>query len=398
MHPDDAAARGLDGVEKMSKSKANYIGITEPANTMYAKLLSVSDTLMWRYYTLLSFRSEADIAPLQAEVRAGRNPKDAKVMLAKEITARFHDTAAADAAERTSNCAPAVACPTTSPRSRWAARRWPSAPCSSRPTSRPRAARRCLVDGGGVRVDGAVVSDRGLRLDAGTYVVQVGKRRFARVTLAREAAPPPPGSWPRLLGPLARPAGAEISAVEAARIERLIQFVASQAQVKFIRNGSAYSAQDAAQFLRAKYADRGGNVTTAAQFIDQIASRSSTTGQAYLMRFPDGRIVPSAQVLAEELARIDRDKPSRRRRRPCRSRPCSKLSVVCRGGDHRHEDGGLVDHRFGGPAVRCDGVASTSRSALFAIAMVTVAERPADETTRSATPRPSTSRAVSRAC
>ena len=112
-----------------------------------------------------------------------------------------------------------------------------------------------------------------------------------------------------LLGPLARPAGAEISAVEAARIERLIRFVASQAQVKFIRNGSAYSAQDAAQFLRAKYADRGGNVTTAAQFIDQIASRSSTSGQAYLMQFPDGRIVPSAQGLAEELARIDRGKP-----------------------------------------------------------------------------------------
>src|SRR3954468_18943725 len=78
---------GLDGVEKMSKSKNNYIGITEDANTMFAKVLSISDDLMWKWFTLLSFRSEADIAKLKAEVQAGRNPKDAKVMLAKEITA-----------------------------------------------------------------------------------------------------------------------------------------------------------------------------------------------------------------------------------------------------------------------------------------------------------------------
>jgi tyrosyl-tRNA synthetase len=91
---------GLDGVDKMSKSKNNYIGVTEDANTMFAKVLSISDTLMWRWYTLLSFRSEADIAALKAEVDGGRNPKDAKVMLAKEITARFHNAAAADAAEQ----------------------------------------------------------------------------------------------------------------------------------------------------------------------------------------------------------------------------------------------------------------------------------------------------------
>ena len=109
-----------------------------------------------------------------------------------------------------------------------------------------------------------------------------------------------------LLALVARGAGAAISAIEAARIERLIQFVEAQQQVKFVRNGSAYSSREAAQFLRAKYASMGGNVTTAAQFIDQIAARSSTTGQAYLMRFPDGRTVPSAKVLAEELARIDR--------------------------------------------------------------------------------------------
>jgi len=88
---------GTDGVEKMSKSKGNYIGITEDANTMFAKVLSISDELMWRWYTLLSFRSMAEIEALQREVAAGRNPKDAKVMLAKEITARFHSAAAADA-------------------------------------------------------------------------------------------------------------------------------------------------------------------------------------------------------------------------------------------------------------------------------------------------------------
>ena len=81
---------GLDGIEKMSKSKGNYIGISEDANTMFAKVLSISDVLMWRWYTLLSFRSEAEIAALKAEVAAGRNPKEAKVALAKEITARFH--------------------------------------------------------------------------------------------------------------------------------------------------------------------------------------------------------------------------------------------------------------------------------------------------------------------
>ncbi|MFZ9336127.1 MAG: tyrosine--tRNA ligase, partial [Burkholderiaceae bacterium] len=91
---------GLDGVDKMSKSKNNYVGISEDANTMFAKVLSISDDLMWRWYTLLSFRSEAEIAALKKEVEGGRNPKDAKVMLAKEITTRFHSAAAADAAEQ----------------------------------------------------------------------------------------------------------------------------------------------------------------------------------------------------------------------------------------------------------------------------------------------------------
>ena len=176
---------GLDGVEKMSKSKGNFIGITEPANDMFAKVLSISDTLMWKYFTLLSFRSEAEIAKLQAEVEGGRNPKDAKVMLAKEITARFHSPAAAEAAEADfANRArggvpdeiPAVAL-AGAPLGIGALLKQANLAPSGSEAMR-------LVDGGGVRIDGAVVSDKGLKLAAGTYVVQVGKRKFARVTLA----------------------------------------------------------------------------------------------------------------------------------------------------------------------------------------------------------------------
>ncbi len=175
---------GLDGIEKMSKSKNNYVGIAEPANTMYAKILSISDVQMWKWFTLLSFRSEAEIAALRVEVEGGRNPKDAKVMLAKEITARFHSAAAAEAAEadfqnRSKGGIPdeiasvtlagaplgvaAVLC---------AAGLVPSNGEGNR-----------KIEQGGVRVDSAVVSDKGLKLAAGTYVLQVGKRSFARVTL-----------------------------------------------------------------------------------------------------------------------------------------------------------------------------------------------------------------------
>jgi len=175
---------GLDGVEKMSKSKHNYIGITEPANTMYAKVLSISDTLMWRWYTLLSFRSEAEIAALKAEVEAGRNPKDAKVMLAREITARFHGAAAADTAEQDFQNRAAGGVPDVIPELSLS-----GAPLgigallkqAGLAPSTTEALR--LVDQGGVRVDGSAVSDRALKLSLGTYVVQVGKRKFARVTL-----------------------------------------------------------------------------------------------------------------------------------------------------------------------------------------------------------------------
>ncbi len=177
---------GLDGVDKMSKSKNNYIGITEDANTMFAKVLSISDELMWRWYTLLSFRSMADIEQLKAEVAQGRNPKDAKVMLAKEITARFHSAAAADAAEqdfinRSKGGIPdeieeqAVTLESGSIGIGVLLKQTGLAASSGEGNR--------LIDGGGVRVDSAVVSDKGLKLGAGTYVLQVGKRKFKRVVL-----------------------------------------------------------------------------------------------------------------------------------------------------------------------------------------------------------------------
>ncbi len=175
---------GLDGVEKMSKSKGNYIGIAEDPNTMFAKVLSISDELMWRWYTLLSFRSLAEIEALRQEVGGGRNPKDAKVMLAKEITARFHSAAAADAAEQdfihrsrggVPDEIPEVSLPGAPLGIASLLKSAGLAPSSSEANR--------LIDGGGVRVDGSVVGDKGLKLAAGTYVVQVGKRKFARVVL-----------------------------------------------------------------------------------------------------------------------------------------------------------------------------------------------------------------------
>ena len=176
---------GLDGVEKMSKSKNNYIGISEPANTMFAKVLSISDALMWRWFTLLSFQSEAQIALLRSETAAGRNPKDAKVMLAKEITARFHSPAAADAAEqdftnRSQGGIPDVIDEVTlsgAPLGINQLLKQAGLAASAGEANR-------LIDGRGVRVDSSVVEDKGIKLEAGTYVVQVGKRKFARVTLS----------------------------------------------------------------------------------------------------------------------------------------------------------------------------------------------------------------------
>ncbi len=176
---------GLDGVEKMSKSKNNYIGITEPANTMFGKLMSISDVMMWKYYELLSFRSIQDLAALRAEVEGGRNPRDAKVALAQEIVARFHsqqaaEDALADFVNRSKGGIPDDV---------------PEVSLSGAPMGLPqllKAANLCassseamrMVDQGGVRIDGTVVADKALQIQAGTFVLQVGKRKFARVTLS----------------------------------------------------------------------------------------------------------------------------------------------------------------------------------------------------------------------
>ncbi|MGO4391961.1 tyrosine--tRNA ligase [Variovorax sp. M-6] len=175
---------GLDGVEKMSKSKNNYIGISEEPNTMFAKVLSISDTLMWRWYTLLSFKSLAEIAALKAEIDAGRNPKDAKVALAKEITARFHSAAAAEAAEQDFINRSKGGVPDEIPEVALAGAPLGIAQLLKQAGLAPSTSEgNRLIDGGGVRVDSTVISDKALKLPQGTYVVQVGKRKFAKVTL-----------------------------------------------------------------------------------------------------------------------------------------------------------------------------------------------------------------------
>ncbi len=176
---------GLDGVEKMSKSKNNYVAITEAPNDMLGKLMSISDELMWRYYTLLSARSEREIEALRNEVAAGRNPKDAKVMLAQEIVTRFHSAAAAEAALADFHHRARGGIPDDLPPVSLA-----GAPLgigallksAGLAPSTSEALR--LVEQAGVRIDGAMVSDKALKIEAGTYVVQVGKRKFARVTLS----------------------------------------------------------------------------------------------------------------------------------------------------------------------------------------------------------------------
>jgi tyrosyl-tRNA synthetase len=176
---------GLDGVEKMSKSKGNYISITEPANNMFAKIMSISDVMMWRYYDLLSFKSIAEIAQFKKEVEGGRNPRDIKVLLAQEIVARFHSAQAGEDALADFNNRAKGGIPDDIPEVSLS-----GAPLgigqllkqANLCASTSEALR--MVEQGGVRIDGAVVSDKGLKVDAGLFVVQVGKRKFARVTLA----------------------------------------------------------------------------------------------------------------------------------------------------------------------------------------------------------------------
>jgi len=179
---------GLDGVQKMSKSLVNYIGITEPPAQMFGKLMSVSDTLMWRYFELLSFRSSAELQRLRQAVAAGSNPRDAKVELALEIVTRFHSAGAAERArDEFFRRFRDGGLPDEVPEVRVASKdgRLPIAHLLKEAglTSSISEALR-LIAQGAVRVDGERVSDKGVALAAGaSYLVQVGKRRIARVAI-----------------------------------------------------------------------------------------------------------------------------------------------------------------------------------------------------------------------
>jgi len=176
---------GLDGVDKMSKSKNNYVGVTEPANSMFAKILSISDVQMWKWFELLSFRPMTEIAALKAEVDGGRNPKDAKVMLAKEITARFHGAAAADSAEGDFNNRAKGGIPDDIPEVSLAGAPLGIAALLKSAGLVPSSSEAMrMIEQGGVKIDGAVISDKGLKVEAGQFVLQVGKRKFARVSLS----------------------------------------------------------------------------------------------------------------------------------------------------------------------------------------------------------------------
>jgi len=175
---------GLDGVNKMSKSLGNYIGIAESPREIFGKLMSISDDLMWRYYDLLSFRGNEEIAALKREVAAGRNPRDVKVMLAQEIVARFHswrdaEDALADFEARFQR----GALPDDMPELDIAAAPIAQVLKQAGLVSSTSEALR-MIEGGGVRANGEKVADKNLTLLAGEIVVlQVGKRKFARVTL-----------------------------------------------------------------------------------------------------------------------------------------------------------------------------------------------------------------------
>lgn len=179
---------GLDGVQKMSKSLGNYVGITDAPNDMFGKIMSVSDDLMWKYFDLLSFRPTEELNTLKAEVAAGANPRDAKVQLAKELIARFHSAADADAAEQDfiqrfqKNAIPddmPEVTLTLPEDQRGLANVLKEAGLVASTSEAMR-----MVKQNAVRIDGERVDDARVVCDLGTAVYQVGKRKFARITLA----------------------------------------------------------------------------------------------------------------------------------------------------------------------------------------------------------------------
>ncbi len=177
---------GLDGVEKMSKSKNNYVGITDSPGDMFGKLMSISDVLMWRYFELLSFRPLSEIAALKSECENQRNPRDAKVELAQEIVTRFHSHAQANAAleafeARHKHGAVPEQMPEVnlSPAPMGIAQMIKQAGLAASTSEAMR-----TIDGGGVKLNNEKVADKKLQLLAGSYVLQVGKRHFVRVNLS----------------------------------------------------------------------------------------------------------------------------------------------------------------------------------------------------------------------
>ncbi|MXN87842.1 tyrosine--tRNA ligase [Pasteurella canis] len=175
---------GLDGEKKMSKSLGNYIGVTEAPNEMFGKVMSISDELMWDWYNLLSFRPLTEIAQLKQDVEKGRNPRDIKVLLAKEIIARFHSQADADAAEQTFiNRFQKGAMPDEMPEFTFEgeislANLLKEAGLVSSTSEANR-----MVQQGGVKIDGEKIEDAKLVITSSSAVYQVGKRKFARVTV-----------------------------------------------------------------------------------------------------------------------------------------------------------------------------------------------------------------------
>jgi tyrosyl-tRNA synthetase len=179
---------GLDGVQKMSKSLGNYIGITDPAGEMFGKIMSISDVLMWRYFELLSFRTLEDIADVKQRVNDGMNPRDAKFELALELVERFHDANAASAAKDEFVARfQQGAMPDEIPELQLASKDGKLGIAhllkdAGLVSSTSDAFR--MIKQGAVRIDGERVEDRSLEIASGsTNIFQVGKRRFARVSL-----------------------------------------------------------------------------------------------------------------------------------------------------------------------------------------------------------------------
>jgi tyrosyl-tRNA synthetase len=175
---------GLDGQKKMSKSANNYIGISEAPSEMFGKIMSISDDLMWNYYELLSFRPLEEIAQFKADIEAGKNPRDVKILLAKEIIARFHSEADADAAEQEFiNRFQKGAIPDEMPEFEFDAGIAIGNLLKEAALVNSTSDAMRMIRQGAAKVDGAKIENTKLIPEAGTAVYQVGKRKFARITL-----------------------------------------------------------------------------------------------------------------------------------------------------------------------------------------------------------------------